>query len=246
MRRLIVLILAVCCAAAATMALGSSLGPGATAAHASGVASHGTMHMDARPVTLAQLNATFRGLLPATRCDAGDAKRASAVRLRAAALKGAAKATPKVLQRKKTSMRRAIALLRSAKVACAAPPAPGGGGSTPPPGSTPAPPGTPPTTPPLQTVTLHVAAGPTFAYTEASATARAGAMRLSVVNGSTLMHFIGVRVSTGQPTIAISQLSDPGETKSVDVTLAAGTYELFCNNNNHDTLGMKIPLTVTP
>ena len=67
-----------------------------------------------------------------------------------------------------------------------------------------------------------------------------------MVNGSTISHFIGVRVP-GSPTfIARSELSGPGETKSVNVTLAAGTYELFCNNNDHDLSGMKIPFTVTP
>ena len=67
-----------------------------------------------------------------------------------------------------------------------------------------------------------------------------------MVNGSSISHFIGVRVPGAMAFLARSQLSAPGETKSVDVSLAAGTYELFCNNNDHDLMGMKIPFTVTP
>ena len=195
MRRLIVVVLAVCSAAAAAMALGASLGPGAPTAQASGAEAHGTMHMDAKPVTIAQLKATFRTLLPATRCAAGDAKRTSAVRIRTAALKGVATAKPKVLKQKKASMKRAIALLRAAKALCAAPPA-GGGGATPP--------GTPPE---RRTPCSADAAraggsdhhpphlpGRLLSFVETSATGTAGAFRLQVVNGSSISHFIGVRV----------------------------------------------------
>ena len=62
-----------------------------------------------------------------------------------------------------------------------------------------------------------------------------------------LRHFAGVRASERQPTIAESPLSTSnGGVVSVDVTLAPGTYQIFCRNNGHDQLGMKIPLTVTP
>ena len=84
-----------------------------------------------------------------------------------------------------------------------------------------------------------------LSYIETSATGTAGAFRLTVVNGSSISHFIGVRTpehGLHRPLRALR----PGGDEVVDVTLAAGTYELFCNNNDHDLSGMKIPFSVTP
>src|SRR5262245_32851870 len=105
MRRPIAALLVVCAAAAATLAPGSALAARSTAAKS----------------PLAGLDRTFRSLQPAARC-ADTAARAR--RLRASALKNAAKAPPKVLKRKKATMRRAIRLLRAAGRVCAAPPPP--------------------------------------------------------------------------------------------------------------------------
>ena len=110
MRRPIAVLLVLCAAAAATMALGSALAARSTAAKS----------------PLAGLDRTFRSLQPAARCAAGAATAAKARRLRAAALKNAAKAPPKVLKRKKASMRRAIRLLRQAGDLCEAPSPPPG------------------------------------------------------------------------------------------------------------------------
>ncbi len=56
-----------------------------------------------------------------------------------------------------------------------------------------------------------------------------------------------MRAGDGQPTIAESPLSmSNGGVVFVNVTLSPGTYQIFCRNNGHDQLGMKIPLTVTP
>lgn len=241
MRRVPVLVLVACAAAAAALALGAAGAPGpaapqAATAHAAGA--------HAAAPTVASLKATIRRLLPATRCDAGAAKRGRALKLRTAALKNIAKQPPRELRKRKATLKRAIALLRQAGTACAAPPAPGGG--TPAPG-TPAPPAPQPPGPaPGPTViTLHVT-GNTLDYVEPSATAPAGQIRIDLVNGSNFNHFAGVRVASGQPTIGESPLSSPGETVSVTVTLAPGTYQVFCRNNNHDVIGpMVMPLTVT-
>ena len=253
-----VLVLMCSAAGAAALALGALLGPGSGAVGAAvargGAQEAHEIHSHARRRPLAKLDATFRRLLPSARCAAAGRKRAAAKRRRALALRGARKAPPKVLRRKKASMRRAIALMRSASKLCAAAtpqptPQPGSGAGAPPPppapGPSPGSPPTPPPAPPIQTIVLHVDPGPTFQYTETSATARAGAMRLELVNQSSLRHFVAVRTAPGQPTIAESPLSEAGGTVFVDVTLAAGTYQIFCRNNGHDQLGMVIPLTVT-
>ena len=78
-----------CAAAAATLALGSALAARLIAAKS----------------PLAGLDRTFRSLQPAARCAAGAATAAQGPRLRVAALKNAVKAPPKVLKRKKVSMR---------------------------------------------------------------------------------------------------------------------------------------------
>ena len=121
MRRPIVLCLVACAAAAAALALGSALGAQTDDAAPAGHAAH----LTAARFPLAGLDARFRKLAPAGACAAGAPKARPARRLRAAALKGAAKAPPKVLRRKKASMRRAIGLMRAAGDLCEA--AQGGG-----------------------------------------------------------------------------------------------------------------------
>ena len=64
------------------------------------------------------------------------------------------------------------------------------------------------------------------------------------MNASNLRHFVAVRAGDGQPVLGRSVLSPPGGPTSLDITLPAGTYQIFCDNNGHDTLGMKIPFTV--
>jgi hypothetical protein len=230
-RRSGVIALVACAAAAAALALGAAASPG------------DTQRADATAPTVASLKRTFRVLLPAAACDAVSAKRTAALRLRAGALKNLAKATPKALTRKKAAMRKGIRLLRQAKATCAALAIPPGGG-TPAPGA-PTPPGTPAPTPPGTTVlTLHVAAGNTTRYTETTAAAPPGAIHVDLVNASNLRHFVAVRAGDGQPELGRSALSPPGGPTSLDITLPAGTYQIFCDNNGHDTLGMKIPFTV--
>ncbi len=233
MRRPIAVLLVLCAAAAATMALGSALAARSTAAKS----------------PLAGLDRTFRSLQPAARCDAGAAKAATARRLRAAALKNAAKAPPKVVKRKKASMRRAIRLLRQAGDLCEA--------ASPPPGA-PAGraerlprvrPGRGPRRPPPVTTTISLSASAIAPFTPSSATAPAGAIRLQLTNVSaTLDHSVGVRTPPPPPhtLLGASVPAGPGGSTSLDVTLAAGTYQIYCGVGNHAAMGMVIPLTVTP
>jgi uncharacterized cupredoxin-like copper-binding protein len=90
-----------------------------------------------------------------------------------------------------------------------------------------------------------VAAGFTTHYTETSETAPNGAIHLDLVNASSLQHFIKIRTMEGQPPLGASQLSPVGGPTSLDISLPPGTYQIYCDNNGHDQLGMKIPLTVT-
>lgn len=229
MRRALILALVAIAVASAVAAVSpGAAGPG------------GVQRAEAAAPTIASLKRTFTALLPDTTCDAGAAKRAAALKLRAGALRHLRTATPAQLKRKRAAMRKAVGLLRQAKAACAA--APPAGPGTPAPGP-PVPPN-PPGTPAPFTITLHVAPGNTTHYTETSASAPAGAIHLSLVNASNLSHFISVRTAVGHQLVSDSPLSPPGGPTSQDVTLAAGAYEIFCHNNGHDLLGMVIPFTV--
>jgi hypothetical protein len=233
-RRVGVIALVACAAAVAALALGAAASSGPP------------QRADAAAPTITSLKRTFRVLLPATACDAGAAKRAAALKLRTGALRNVATAAPKVLKRKKAAMRKGIRLLRQAKAACAAQAAPPGGGTTTAP-VTPTPPVTPVPTPPVPgttVITLHVAAGNTTRYTETSAAAPAGAVHVDLVNASNLRHFVAVRTGPGQPVLGRSALSPPGGPTALDITLPAGAYQIFCDNNDHDQLGMVIPFTV--
>ena len=241
MRRSLILVIMVAAAAvAATLALGAApQGGGAQ-----------TAKVKASSSPLAALDRTFRGLIPSARCPEGAPTATLAKRRRAAALSGAATAPPKALKRKRASMRSAIARMRDAVALCTAAAAPPGtstnpGGVTPPGGTTTTPTTPPPPTPaPVQTIALHVASGVTFHFTETSATATAGTIRVQMDNASSLQHFVAARTGPGQPAIAESPSSTGGTTVSVDLTLPAGSYQLYCHI--HVGSGMVIPLTVTP
>ncbi len=229
MRRLIVLILMSAAGGATVLALGAGAGA------------------QAPPSPLSGLDRTFRALVPDARCAEAAPRVRAARRQRAAALRGARDATPRVLVAKKAAMRGAIARMRTAARLCdRAQEPPGGAGAGAPPAVTPAPgPAPAPAPAPPLTITLHVAAGPTLAYTETSAVATAGPVRIVLANGSSLSHFVAVRPGTGQPALAESPLAAPGATTQIDLTLPAGNYQIFCRNNGHDQLGMVIPLAVS-
>ncbi len=255
MRRVVAIVLVSCAAAAATLALGSALasGPAATGAQAAHPA-----HLSAAASPLAGLNRTFRRIAPSARCDAAAGKARTARGLRAAALKNAAKASPKVLRAKKKKLRRAIKLLRSGAELCdqVAPPpgvvAPGAPGAP----GTPGAPAVPPTPPPPGTQTLSfTASGGALRFNPSTAqTASASApIRLQLTNNSgTLDHNIGVRTAPPPPHTVLAGPSltvvGPGGVTSVDIvgTLGPGTYEIFCGVDNHAGQGMFLPLTVIP
>jgi Copper binding proteins, plastocyanin/azurin family len=229
MRRPIAVLLVLCAAAAGTMALGSALAARSTAAKS----------------PLAGLDRTFRALQPAARCAAGADKAATARRLRAAALKNAAKAPPKVLKRKKASMRRAIRLLRQAGDLCkAASPPPGTPGTpgTPTTPTTPTPP-TPPSPPPPGGGTFSFT-GVSFSFSpDTPITATAGLFRLQLtVNGGS--HNIGARTNPGGVSQGNSSTVSAGNSTSVDITLGPGSYQIYCAVPGHAAAGMVVPLTV--
>ena len=191
---------------------------------------------------LAALDRTFRSLQPAARCAAGADTAARARRLRAAALKNAAKAPPKVVKRKKASMRRAIRLLRRAGDLCEAPPP---GGAPPAPGG-PAPP--PPTPPGTQTVALStVSSGVGFVPNQAIRVA-AGTVRFELSNTGNLYHSIGVRLPPPPGTSqGVSSAAAPGGATRVDIALTTpGAYQIYCDVSDHAANGMVVDLTVTP
>jgi uncharacterized cupredoxin-like copper-binding protein len=235
-RRLVGVALIVCAAAAAALVVGSTLAARSSAAAA----------------PLAGLDRTYRALLPDARCPAGTADRNRARRLRAAALKGAAKAPPKVLRRKKASMRRAIRLLRRAGDRCdAAPPAGGGGGApypaVPPPA--PAQPGPAAPAPGTQVVALGTVTSGLGYSPSAAVTRVAGTIRFQVTNNSgTLSHGIGVRAAPPPPqaVLGAAPTVGPGGSSAVDIALGPGTYEIYCNFGGHGNAGMTVPLTITP
>jgi hypothetical protein len=235
MRRPIAVLLMVCAAAAATMALGSALAARSTAVKS----------------PLAGLDRTFRALQPAARCAAASDTATRARRLRAAALKNAAKAPPKVLKRKKATMRRAIRLLRRAGELCEAPPpAPG----APAPGLPPAPggpvPGPTPPAPGLQTVALSTVSSGVGPFVPSQAiTVAAGTVRFVLNNTGNLPHNVGVRTPPPPPhtSFGIAPTASPGSATSIDIALATpGTYQIYCGVSGHADGGMVLPLTVTP
>jgi hypothetical protein len=247
--RPVAIILVLCAAAAASLTLGSALASGPPrpappdAAHPA--------HLTAAAAPLAGLNATFRRLAPEARCDAADPKAATARRLRAAANKNAAKAPPKVLRRKKASLRRAIRLLRDAGELCDGPVAPGGapaapGTTAPAPGAGQVPPAPPPPQPGSQALSFT---GRNFSFDPSTPqTARAGiALRLAMTNAaSATSHRIGVRTLPAEVLLGQSPVVDGGQSTFVDLTLIAGSYEIFCGVGDHAEAGMVVPLTVTP
>ena len=228
MRRPIAVMLMVCAAAAATLALGSALAARSTAAKS----------------PLAGLDRTFRSLQPAARCAAGADTAARARRLRAAALKNAAKAPPKVLKRKKASMRRAIRLLRRAGDLCAAPPPPPG---SPAPGGAPPTPGGPPP-PGAQTISLGTAPGTAKRFTpEQTFTVRAGTVRFQLANTSGETHSVGVQTLPGLSSQGLASAASVGTSTSVDISLPTpGTYQIYCGEGTHAAQGMTLLLTVNP
>jgi hypothetical protein len=245
-RRLVAIVLVGCAAAAATMVLG----PAIASDRGGGDAEAPRLTAAAKP--FAGLNATFAKIAKDAKCAAGKAKAAQARKLRAAANKNAAKATPKQRAAKRKQLRRAIALIKAARKLCKEAAQPGG--TTP---GTPGTPGTPTTPPPpppppppgVQLIALGTAPGTTLAYSpNTPVTASASApIRLQVTNNSSIGHRIGARTGPGGTVFGQTDpATTPGNSSSVDVTLAAGSYQIFCGQPGHAAGGMTVSLTVSP
>jgi uncharacterized cupredoxin-like copper-binding protein len=77
--------------------------------------------------------------------------------------------------------------------------------------------------------------------TPAYRTLRAGPIEFNATNLGMDDHDFSVR--QGGPTLASVALL-PGQSESVRLTLAAGTYRLFCSLPGHEQVGMKADITV--
>jgi plastocyanin len=96
---------------------------------------------------------------------------------------------------------------------------------------------------------LSSASGTTLAYSPSTpVTAKAGVpIRLTVTNASTIDHRIGARTSPGNVVQTDSAVATPANSVSApDVTLPAGSYQIFCGQPGHAAGGMVVTLTVTP
>ena len=109
----------------------------------------------------------------------------------------------------------------------------------------PSPPLAPPP-PPGATIALTVS-GPGLRFLpQAPLAAAAGPLHISLANGGTLMHSIGVRSLPGPVTVTLTPAARPGGAVALDVTLPPGSYEVYCGVGDHAQRGMLLPLTVTP
>jgi glucose/arabinose dehydrogenase/uncharacterized cupredoxin-like copper-binding protein len=78
---------------------------------------------------------------------------------------------------------------------------------------------------------------------EMSDTLAAGTYTFEVTNNGTMMHNFEIE-GQGMESAFEADL-EPGETRSMTVELAAGTYEVYCPVGNHRAQGMELELTVS-
>lgn len=83
-----------------------------------------------------------------------------------------------------------------------------------------------------------------LAYNTKKLTAKAGKVTIKFTNDSPLPHNVTVQSGTNGPTIAATP-TFTGGTKSVTMTLKAGTYTYYCSVPGHRQGGMLGTLTVT-
>lgn len=245
--------------AAAGLGAGSASVPAPTRApEVAGHAMH-TAHAKAAPKlpkVLSDLDARFRTAAAKATCKAGATQAKRGRTLRAAALKNARGAKGKTLTAKAAQLRTALAAVNRARTAClpkkkkqpapgvAAPPAPG----TPAPGA-PAPVAPAPVapTPPagLGTIVTVTTGGTPFSFGAGSYTAPAGTVTVRLVNNSDMEHNVGARANAAATPFGTAPSVGPGGTSEITLQLAAGTYQVFCNYEGHDQLGMTAPLVIT-
>jgi uncharacterized cupredoxin-like copper-binding protein len=74
-------------------------------------------------------------------------------------------------------------------------------------------------------------------------TFKAGAYTFAVKNAGATTHALAIQGPgvSGQSTKNL----DPGSSATLNVTLQAGTYDVFCPVDSHKSLGMDLRITVT-
>jgi plastocyanin len=92
---------------------------------------------------------------------------------------------------------------------------------------------------------LSVAADPTGAlkFTKSTLIAKAGAITISFTNKSPLAHNLTVQQGTNGPVLGATP-TFTGGTKTLKLTLEAGTYTYYCSVPGHRAAGMQGTLTV--
>lgn len=92
---------------------------------------------------------------------------------------------------------------------------------------------------------ISVAADPSGAlkFTKSTLTAKAGTVTISFTNSSPLAHNLTVQQGTSGPVIGATP-TFMGGTKTVKLTLKAGTYTYYCSVPGHRAAGMQGTLTV--
>jgi plastocyanin len=244
----------------AAAGLGAGTGPVPAPTPAQEVADHAmhTAHAKAAPKlpkVLSDLDARFRTAAAKATCTAGATQAKRGRTLRAAALKNARGAKGKTLTAKAAQLRTALAAVNRARTAClpkkkqpapgvAVPPAPG----TPAP-VIPAPvaPGPVTPTPPagLGTIVTVTTGGTPFSFGAGSYTAPAGTVTVRLINNSDMEHNVGARANAAAMPFGTAPSVGPGGTTEITLQLVAGTYQVFCNYEGHDQLGMTAPLVIT-
>lgn len=80
-----------------------------------------------------------------------------------------------------------------------------------------------------------------FGYRLSSTDIPAGAVSFELSNDGTMAHDLVLEGGPGGGTDVINA----GETATLNVTLEAGTYTLFCSVGNHRAQGMEVEITVS-
>lgn len=92
---------------------------------------------------------------------------------------------------------------------------------------------------------VAIAADPSGAlkFTKSSLTAKAGTVTISFTNTSPLAHNLTVQQGTSGPVLGATP-TFMGATKTLKLTLKAGTYTFYCSVPGHRAAGMQGTLTV--
>jgi plastocyanin len=80
-------------------------------------------------------------------------------------------------------------------------------------------------------------------FTKSTLTAKAGTVTISFTNSSPLAHNLTVQQGTNGPVLGATP-TFMGGTKTLKLTLKAGTYTYYCSVPGHRAAGMQGTLTV--